>query len=58
MGQTVEATVEYDDYKQAGALTLPYKAKSEAAGQSVTVRLTAYEPNPTIDETIFDKPKT
>ncbi|RYF64970.1 MAG: hypothetical protein EOO39_25695 [Cytophagaceae bacterium] len=57
MGQTVDATLEYDEYKKAGMLTLPYKVQTEAMGQSATVRLTAFEANPTINETIFDKPK-
>ncbi|WP_375447863.1 hypothetical protein [uncultured Fibrella sp.] len=57
MGQTVDASLEYDDYKKAGALTLPYKVITEAMGQSVTIRLTAFEANPAINEAIFDKPK-
>lgn len=57
MGQTLDASYGYDDYKKAGSLTLPYKVNTEVMGQSVTVRLTAFEANPTIDETVFDKPK-
>lgn len=57
MGQTVEATIAYDDYRKAGGLTLPYRAKTEAMGQAATVKLTAFEANPQIDESIFDKPK-
>ncbi|MEZ0539430.1 hypothetical protein [Fibrella arboris] len=57
MGQTIDAKVDYDEYKKAGMLTLPYKVQTEAIGQSVTIRLTAFEANPAIDEAIFDKPK-
>lgn len=57
MGQTVEASIAYDDYRKAGNLTLPYRAKTEAMGQAATVKLTALEVNPTIDESIFEKPK-
>lgn len=57
MGQTVDASLDYDEYKKAGSLTLPHKVTTEAMGQSAVVRLTAFEANPTIDETIFNKPK-
>lgn len=57
MGQTIDTNVAYDDYRKAGALTLPYRAKTEAMGQAATVKLTAFEANPTINESIFEKPK-
>ncbi|NID13117.1 outer membrane lipoprotein-sorting protein [Fibrivirga algicola] len=57
MGQTLDTKLEYDEYKKAGSITLPYRVKTEAMGQSATVRLTAFEANPAIDEAIFTKPK-
>ncbi|WP_051054050.1 hypothetical protein [Fibrella aestuarina] len=57
MGQTIDASIAYDDYRKAGALTLPYRAKTEAMGQAATVKLTAFEANPSVDESIFEKPK-
>ena len=56
MGQTIDAKLDYDDYKRAGTLLLPHKVQTDMMGQSVTLRLTAFEANPTIDEAIFNKP--
>jgi hypothetical protein len=57
MGQTIDAELDYDEYKKVGSLTLPHKVITQAMGQSATVRLTAFEANPKIDEVIFEKPK-
>jgi hypothetical protein len=56
MGQTMDIAVEFSDYKKEGDLLLPHKSAMNMMGQDITTKLTKIIFNPTVDQTIFDKP--
>jgi hypothetical protein len=56
LGQTVEQTADFLDYREVDGIKMPFELKSSSAVQNFTIKLTKVEHNTKIDETVFSKP--
>jgi hypothetical protein len=57
LGQDVEQTTEFLDYKELDGMKVPYRLRSSSTVQSFTITLDRIEHNTKVDETLFAKPK-
>ena len=58
LGQEVEQTTDFLDYREIDGIKLPFRAKATSSVQNFTVVVTKVEHNVRIDETLFSKPVT
>jgi len=56
VGQEVEQTTEFFDYKDVDGVKIPFRIKTSSSIQSITITLTDVEHNVKVDETLFVKP--
>ena len=56
LGQEVEQTIEFLDYRDVDGIKLPFQLKATSAVQNYTIVITKVEHNVRIDETLFSKP--
>jgi hypothetical protein len=56
LGQEVEQTTEYLDYREVDGIKLPFRLRASSAIQNFTITVTKVEHNIPIDETLFSKP--
>jgi outer membrane lipoprotein-sorting protein len=56
LGQQVEQTTEFLDYRTVDGIKLPFELKSSSSVQQVSIKLSKVEHNVQIDETLFAKP--
>ena len=56
IGQEVEQTTEFLDYKELDGIKIPYRLRSSSTVQNFTITLTKVEHNVKVDETLFVKP--
>jgi hypothetical protein len=57
IGQEIEQTTEFLDYKDLDGLKIPYRLRSSSSVQNFTITLTTVEHNVKVDESLFTKPK-
>ena len=56
MGGAVEQTSEFADYRDAGGMKVPFKIVVINSAQTVTISLTKFDLNTTIDDAMFARP--
>jgi zinc protease len=56
LGQEIEQTVEYQDYKEIDGVKLPFRVRASSSVQNFTVTVTKVEHNIPVDEALFSKP--
>ena len=56
LGQEVEQTTEFFDYKELDGLKIPYRLRSSSSVQSFTITLSKIEHNVKVDDALFVKP--
>ena len=56
LGQEVEQTTEYSDYRDVDGLKIPFRLDASSSIQSYTITVTKVEHNVTVDEKLFVKP--
>lgn len=56
LGQTVEQTSDFSDYRELDGIKVPFELRSTSSVQNFTVKLTKVEHNTKIDESLFSKP--
>ena len=58
LGQDVEQTTEFQDYREIDGVKVPFRLRSTSSVQSFTVTFTKIEHNVSVDEKLFAKPAT
>ena len=56
LGQTVDQTVEFLDYKEVDGVSVPFRIRSSSSVQSITITLQSVEHNVPVDASLFVKP--
>ena len=56
LGQDIEQTTEFFDYKDVDGVKIPFRIKTSSSIQSITITLSKVEHNVKVDETLFAKP--
>lgn len=56
LGQTVDQTVEFLDYKEVDGVSVPFRIRSSSSVQSITITLQSVEHNVPVDASVFVKP--
>ena len=56
LGQEVEQTTEFFDYKDVDGVKIPFRLKTSSTIQTITITLTHVEHNVKVDESVFVKP--
>jgi hypothetical protein len=56
-GQTADVTATLSDYKDEAGLMLPHTMATTVMGNDITMKMIKFTANPTVDPTIFAKPK-
>jgi outer membrane lipoprotein-sorting protein len=56
LGQEVEQTTEFFDYKDVDGVKVPFRLTTSSSIQSITITLTSVEHNVKVDESVFVKP--
>ena len=56
LGQTIEQTSDFLDYRELDGIKVPFELRSSSAVQNFTIKLTKVEHNAKIDEALFSKP--
>ena len=56
LGQEVEQTTEFSDYRDVDGVKLPFRATATSAVQNYTIKIEKIEHNVTIDDALFSKP--
>jgi outer membrane lipoprotein-sorting protein len=56
LGQEVEQTTEFFDYKEVDGVKIPFRIKTSSSIQSITITLTAVNHNVKVDDALFVKP--
>jgi outer membrane lipoprotein-sorting protein len=56
LGQEVEQTTEFFDYKDVDGVKIPFRLKTSSSIQSITITLTNVEHNVKVDESVFVRP--
>jgi hypothetical protein len=56
LGQQVEQTTEYSDYRDVDGLKIPFRLAASSSIQSYTITVTKVEHNVPVDEKLFSKP--
>ena len=56
LGQEVEQTTEFFDFKDVDGVKIPFRLKTSSSIQSITITLTNVEHNVKVDESVFVKP--
>jgi hypothetical protein len=56
LGQTVEQTTEFLDYRDVDGVKIPFRLRVSSSVQSFTVNVTKVEHNVTVDDALFSKP--
>jgi outer membrane lipoprotein-sorting protein len=56
LGQEVEQTTEFFDYKDVDGVKIPFRIKTSSSVQSLTITLTDVEHNVKVDDSLFVKP--
>jgi outer membrane lipoprotein-sorting protein len=56
LGQEVEQTTEFFDYKELDGVKVPYRIKTSSSIQSLTITFTSVEHNIKVDDALFVKP--
>lgn len=56
LGQTVEQTTDFLDYRETDGIKAPFELRSSSSVQNFTIKLTKVEHNAKIDDTLFSKP--
>jgi hypothetical protein len=57
VGQTVEQTTEFQDYREVDGVKVPFRLVSTSSLQNYTITFTKVEHNAQVDEALFSKPK-
>ena len=58
LGQEVEQTIEFLDFREVDGIKLPFRLKATSSVQNYTIVITKVEHNVRIDDTLFSKPAT
>ena len=58
LGQDVEQTTEFLDYREIDGIKIPFRLRSTSSVQNFTVNITKLEHNVAVDEKLFAKPAT
>ena len=56
LGQEVEQTTEFFDYKDVDGIKIPFRIKTSSSIQSITITLTGVNHNVKVDDALFVKP--
>jgi hypothetical protein len=56
LGQEVEQTTEFSDYKEVDGVKIPFRIRTTSSIQSITITLNSVEHNVKVDESLFVKP--
>jgi outer membrane lipoprotein-sorting protein len=56
LGQEVEQTTEFFDYKEVDGVKIPFRIKTSSSIQSITITLTGVDHNVKVDDALFVKP--
>ncbi len=56
LGQEVEQTTEFFDYKDIDGVKVPFRITISSSVQSITITLTSVEHNVKVDDSLFVKP--
>jgi outer membrane lipoprotein-sorting protein len=56
LGQEVEQTTEFFDYKEVDGVKVPFRIKTSSSIQTITITLTGIEHNVKVDNALFVKP--
>ena len=56
LGQEVEQTTEFFDFKDVDGVKVPFRIRSSSSVQNITITLTTIEHNGRVDDTLFVKP--
>lgn len=56
LGQELEQTTEFLDYKEVDGIKLPFRLKSSSTVQNFTISITHIQHNVPVDDTLFSKP--
>jgi hypothetical protein len=56
LGQEVEQTSEFSDYRDVDGIKLPFRATASSPVQNYTIKIEKIEHNVTIDDALFSKP--
>ena len=56
LGQTVEQTSDFSDYRDVDGIKMPFEIRSSSSVQNFTIKLNKVEHNGKIDESLFSKP--
>jgi hypothetical protein len=56
LGQTVEQTTDFLDYRDVDGIKVPFELRSSSSVQNFTIKLNKVEHNGKIDESLFSKP--
>jgi outer membrane lipoprotein-sorting protein len=56
LGQEVEQTTEFFDYKEVDGVKIPFRITTSSSIQSITITLTSVEHNVKVDDALFVKP--
>lgn len=56
LGQDIEQTTEFLDYREVDGIKIPFRLKSTSAVQNFTITVTKVEHNAVLDEKLFSKP--
>ena len=56
LGQEVEQTTEFFDYKEVDGVKVPFRIKTSSSIQTITITLTGIEHNVKVDSALFVKP--
>jgi hypothetical protein len=56
LGQEVEQTTEFFDYKEVDGVKLPFRLKTSSSIQTITISFAKIEHNVKVDDTLFVKP--
>lgn len=57
VGQTVEQSTEFQDYREVDGVKVPFRLVSSSSLQNYTITFTKVEHNAPVDEALFSKPK-
>ena len=57
LGQEVEQTIEFLDYKDVDGIKIPFRLRASSSVQSLTITADKVEHNVPVDDTMFVKPK-
>jgi hypothetical protein len=56
LGQQIEQTTEYQDYREVDGLKIPFEIHTSSPVQNYSITITKVEHNVAVDETLFSKP--